>query len=268
MSDFGKKKNHRSGSFSRRTPGSGSGSGMDMDLLSSMTNRLTQVEKINTSLRKEVRDKTQKIFSLEKKNELLSVAASDDFMKKYEKSLKERDELKKEVGQMKEFLADYGLKWVGKDETPEGKFDSNAIDNELKFKGPSYRNNLPKEIDTEVLSKRIEELNFIAERSKIVNKNGVNQIAHQEDLKIWFFKNGLLLKGFPFYPYYAKEAQSVLSDILDGFFPYDLKKRYPNGVPLKPMDCTEETYKANDHKQKKLLGIDDFEKVDAVMDKK
>jgi len=34
----------------------------------------------------------------------------------------------------------------------------------------------------------------------------------------------------------------VLSDILDGYFPYDLKKRYPEGVPLKPVDCTDETY--------------------------
>jgi hypothetical protein len=34
----------------------------------------------------------------------------------------------------------------------------------------------------------------------------------------------------------------VLSDILDGFFPYDLKKKFPDGVPLKPVDCTDEDY--------------------------
>ena len=33
-----------------------------------------------------------------------------------------------------------------------------------------------------------------------------------------------------------------MSDILDGYFPYDLKKAYPEGVPLEPVDCTEETY--------------------------
>lgn len=52
----------------------------------------------------------------------------------------------------------------------------------------------------------------------------------------------MIVKGFPFKPYYSKEAQSVLSDILDGYFPYDLKKKYPEGVPLKPVDCTDETY--------------------------
>lgn len=65
------------------------------------------------------------------------------------------------------------------------------------------------------------------------------------EVNIFFFKNGLIIKGFPFYPYYSKEAQSVLSDILDGYFPYDLKKKYPDGVPLKPVDCTDDTYTEN-----------------------
>ena len=34
----------------------------------------------------------------------------------------------------------------------------------MQFKQPNYRNNLPAEIDTEVLTRRIEELNFIAEK--------------------------------------------------------------------------------------------------------
>jgi len=33
-----------------------------------------------------------------------------------------------------------------------------------------------------------------------------------------------------------------LSDILDGYFPYDLKKKYPEGVTLEPVDCTDDTY--------------------------
>lgn len=76
---------------------------------------------------------------------------------------------------MEQFLADYGLVWVGKDGKQSGKFDDNAINKELDHKAPHYRNNLPSEIDTEVLSRRIEELNFIAEKQKIVkNKDGIN----------------------------------------------------------------------------------------------
>ena len=102
---------------------------------------------------------------------------------------------------------------------------------------------LPKEIDTEVLTKRIEELNFIAEKQKVVkNKDGLHQFKKIDEVLIFFFKNGLIIKGFPFYPYNSKDAQSVLSDILDGFFPYDLKKKFPDGVPLKPVDVTDEEY--------------------------
>ena len=150
---------------------------------------------------------------------------------------------------MEEFLNDYGLKWVGK-EGNQGVFNADQVKQEIDMKGPCYRNNLPPEIDTEVLSRRIEELNFIAEKSKIQKKDGVNKFVKQDDFKIWFFKNGLLLQGFPFYPYHSKEAQSVLSDILEGYFPYDLKIKFPNGVPLKPIDLTDDVYNPNDYKKK------------------
>ena len=68
-----------------------------------------------------------------------------------------------------------------------------------------------------------------------------------DEVPIFFFANGLMIKGdfvtgMPFYPYYSKQAQSMLSDILDGYFPYDLKEKYPEGVPLKPIDMVDETY--------------------------
>jgi hypothetical protein len=69
---------------------------------------------------------------------------------------------------MEKFLADYGLKWLGNDGQAEGKFNSDAINKELAHQPPAYRSNLPKEIDTEVLTRRIEELNFIAEKQRIV----------------------------------------------------------------------------------------------------
>ena len=109
---------------------------------------------------------------------------------------------------MTQFLADYGLRWVGNDGQREGKFDDKAINKELNHKAPQYRNNLPKEIDTEVLTRRIEELNFIAEKQKVVkNRDGLHQFIKVAEVNIFFFKNGLIIKGFPFYPYYSKEAQ-------------------------------------------------------------
>lgn len=55
------------------------------------------------------------------------------------------------------------MTWVG-EELPEGDFNFNQLDKEMQYKAPAYRNKLPAEIDTEVLTRRIEELNFIAEK--------------------------------------------------------------------------------------------------------
>jgi len=52
----------------------------------------------------------------------------------------------------------------------------------------------------------------------------------------------------------------VLSDILDGYFPYDLKKKYPEGVPLKPVDCTDDTYTAQTNQNPKFKIFGDLEK--------
>jgi hypothetical protein len=95
-----------------------------------------------------------------------------------------------------------------------------------------------------VLTRRIEELNFIAEKQRIVkNRDGQHLFKKLDEVKIYFYKNGLMIEGgFPFAPYHCKEAQSMLSDILDGYFPYDLKTKYPEGVPLRPVDLTDEMY--------------------------
>lgn len=60
-----------------------------------------------------------------------------------------------------------------------------------------------------------------------------------------------------------------MSDILDGYFPYDLKDKYPNGVPLKPVDMCDEVY--NSHTKvssEKAKCLADYEKPDEPMSKK
>ena len=60
-----------------------------------------------------------------------------------------------------------------------------------------------------------------------------------------------------------------MSDILDGYFPYDLKQKYPNGVPLKPVDLVDETYNsATEGKSNKIKGLSDADRPDGPMSKK
>ena len=151
---------------------------VDSDLMTSMTKRLTQLEGLNKSLRLEVKEKHLQINTLTLENEKLRLASDKNSVKEISEIIQERDKYRMQVKQMEKFLADYGLKWVGDDGTPpvpgssnkhEGEFDSKAINRDLGHQGPMYRNNLPKEIDTEVLTRRIEELNFIAEKERIVS---------------------------------------------------------------------------------------------------
>lgn len=96
---------------------------------------------------------------------MLRMSCNEDSLKEISKLKAERDKYKKNALEMEKFLSDYGLKWIGEDgQAHQGKFDKEAINNDLNHKAPNYRNNLPKEIDTVVLSRRIEELNFIAEK--------------------------------------------------------------------------------------------------------
>ena len=62
------------------------------------------------------------------------------------------------------FLKDYGLTWIGGESGQRDEKEQEQIKTQLGLVGPAFRNNLPKEIDTEQLTRRIDELNFIAEK--------------------------------------------------------------------------------------------------------
>lgn len=61
-------------------------------------------------------------------------------------------------------------------------------------------------------------------------------------MPIGFFANGIAIKGFKFFPYKSKEALQILGDLVDGYFPYVLKRKYPNGVFMKVIDKVAESF--------------------------
>lgn len=58
-----------------------------------------------------------------------------DLLDKYDALLLEKNKLAQQVKEMEEFLQDYGLKWIGK-ENHQGKFNAEQINSELNQKGP------------------------------------------------------------------------------------------------------------------------------------
>jgi len=154
---------------------------------------------------------------------------------------------------METFLSNYGLKWVGNG--PSGELDVDTLMQDVNSSKPNYRYNLPSEIDIAIIERRIQELNIIAEKdsSRWVADGAIHKFKAPESVPIMLYKNGLILKGFPFKPYSSNQAQSLLSDILDGYFPYDLKHKYPDGVALRVVDKTSEMYKPG----QKIGGVND-----------
>jgi phage host-nuclease inhibitor protein Gam len=85
------------------------------DLLSSTTQRLQQLEQLNKALKSEATLKAKQISDLEKENQILKLAVSHDSDRHLQEEIEQHDKLKNQIKEMKKFLADYGLVWVGKD---------------------------------------------------------------------------------------------------------------------------------------------------------
>lgn len=145
---------------------------------------------------------------------------------------KKNEELEKKVTEMEAYLKQYGLKWVGN--KVEGKLNDKAIKKEISDSKYPYR--LPSEVDIGTLKRRVDELNagLLTEGmgTEIYSEKGVHKFRKAENLPIGFYANGIVIKGYNFYPYKSKESLKILADLLDGYFPFIFKAKYPNGVLL------------------------------------
>lgn len=217
-----------------------------------------------------IEEQNQKIETLENENTILR----EKCIGKNEESAfdivtKENLALKKEVEEIQGFLLDYGLKWVGAGRKPEGNLDVLQLNEQLdaqKNNKPLYHHHQPKEVDMGVLARRVEELNYMILKESgdeiVVNKDGHAQFKKRQPLPLAFFKNGIILKGFPFFPYGTKDTVNLLADILDGYFPKQLEKSFPDGTLLKIIDKLDDVYSANKSNVDKIFGPDEKELAD------
>lgn len=66
------------------------------------------------------------------------------------------------------------------------------------------------------------------------------KFVFEEAIPIRIYKNGILIRRGPFRPYTDKSTQRFITDILDGYFPYEYKKSHPDGVAFEVDNrCTE-----------------------------
>ena len=53
-----------------------------------------------------------------------------------------------------------------------------------------------------------------------------------DPIQLTLYANGIFLFNGPFRPFTEVTTQTFLQDVLDGYFPSELQKRYPDGVPF------------------------------------
>ena len=103
--------------------------------------------------------------------------------------------------------------------------------------------------------------------SKFESEDGkIFKLKQKKELLISFYKNGLIIEGYQFFPYESENASKILQDILDGYSPFILKERYPHGVLMKVENHCKFNYdnnnnkinSINDPKEQKVLSGKEF----------
>ena len=179
--------------------------------------------------------------------------------KVFESVMKENQRLRSEIVKIQDFLSGYGIRWKNLDELDskrligfgdidEENFNVNqlALDMEKNNKKLKFKVNLPKEVDINIIGLRVSELNSVVLKEQgtkeMVSKgNGVFGLEAKKPKFLIFYKNGVHLEGFPLFAYGSKDAIGLISDILEGYFPRQLEKSYPEGVLLKLVDRLDHT---------------------------
>jgi hypothetical protein len=249
----------------------------DGDLLTSMAKRLSVVEKQLFDERKKVKENEIHKEQLAReninlKNELENKKCheiSDDNCKNCNILKNYIIDLTKYTEELREFLKENGF--IILDPIPSIDRTNSLIKDNYACKiigDDNYQNNaetikshdisdnslsddisvlIPKEIDIEVLFRRIEESNMLfikdGQLSKFeMDEDKIFRLKQQKELKIFFYQNGIIIDGYNFYEFSSKEANRILSDILDGYTPSILKNNYPNGTLLLPVNNLHQIY--------------------------
>jgi len=136
--------------------------------------------------------------------------------------------------------------------------------NELNLENEDENNEydkslLPKTIDIKVLERRIDEMNAIiyeeqGNNAQFESEDGkIFKLKQKKEILISFYKNGLIIEGYQFFPYESETSQKIIQDIIDGYSPYILHDRYPHGVLMKIENHVKILYEPNINKNIKNL---------------
>nr|DBA33757.1 TPA: hypothetical protein GDO54_001395 [Pyxicephalus adspersus] len=212
----------------------------DFDLLSTTVKRVGELEARVRLQAREIQVKDQEIAMLEQKlKKLQKLKSGHSLSEQHVQEVEKRcQELQKRISDMEHFLSDYGLVWVGDDDsanTAEQKTTSSSS-------GLSSNTFQP---DFDLILENLRDLN-------VLGGEGVSQIQYSarsarlkppDPIPLTLYKNGIILFQGPFRSYQEPSTQQCIKDIMDGFFPSELQALFPDGVIFQVKDLRDVVFR-------------------------
>ncbi|XP_070632107.1 UBX domain-containing protein 11 isoform X1 [Bos indicus] len=216
----------------------------DSELVATLTRKLRDLERQVKAQTDEILSKTRKIQALEEMVETLEKHQGKVSLQRQEELETVCAKLQRQVGEMERFLGDYGLQWVGEpmdqEDSEDGERDWMTA---KKFWKPGD-SLVPPEVDFDRLLASLKDLSELVEDSDTQVMPVPDRVPHRtlEPIPLRLYRNGIVMFDGPFRPFHDPSTQRCLRDILDGFFPSELQRLYPDGVPFKVSDLRSQVY--------------------------
>ncbi|XP_020838853.1 UBX domain-containing protein 11 isoform X7 [Phascolarctos cinereus] len=99
-------------------------------------------------------------------------------------------------------------------------------------------------VDCDELLENLRDLSLLAGegQSLVHTSSSMAMLKTPEPVPLTLYQNGIIMFNGPFRPFSDVSTQQCIQDILDGFFPSELKKIYPSGVPFQVTDLRNVVY--------------------------
>ncbi|XP_019741720.1 UBX domain-containing protein 11 isoform X2 [Hippocampus comes] len=206
----------------------------DFELMSSMMQRLTVLERKVTSQKEEMARKDNVILVLREK-----LRIQEDSERGHVESCshleRKCEQLQHQVDDMESFLNDYGLIWVG-----DRKFTNAVQQTNISVTDTSVVRNF--HMDFDLVIQTIKELNILAGESFVRSTPTGAQLARNDPVELKLYSNGIVMFNGPFRSYRENSTQQCMQDLMEGYFPSELQGRFPDGVPFEVHDRRDEEF--------------------------
>jgi hypothetical protein len=94
--------------------------------------------------------------------------------------------------------------------------------------------------DLERLKRNAKKLSGVAGATEVSTNGQRAVIKSKEAVTVVVWRNGLVVNNGPLRPYGWPLCDAFLNDLMDGFFPYEYKDKYPDGFPIDVTDRSME----------------------------